>query len=114
MSVFINPGGGPVAGSTRTDADANIEAFVADLTEQGWTVTAHRFKNMGGGDGRIVYEIDVDGSTHEVKMPGIPLDGVRWMDLPDQNIWDFPRLYVDGGSWVWLYALGACAPDDAS
>jgi len=31
-------------------------------------------------------------------MPGLPIDEVHWMRQHDQNIWDFPRLYVGGSS----------------
>ncbi|MET9402659.1 hypothetical protein [Kitasatospora sp. NPDC002965] len=45
-------------------------------------------------------------------MPGLSLDQVRWMNEPDQNIWNYPRLFVDGSSWVWWYALGICGPGE--
>ena len=38
-------------------------------------------------------------------MPGISLEKVRFMGKEDENIWDFPRLYVDDESYVWKYAL---------
>lgn len=37
-------------------------------------------------------------------MPGWPLGQVRWQ--PDADAWQFPRLYVDGGSWLWGFAVG--------
>ena len=37
--------------------------------------------------------------------PGLALAGVRYLDQPGQNIWHFPRLYIDGDSWVWKYAV---------
>jgi hypothetical protein len=30
---------------------------------------------------------------------------VRYLGIPGQNIWDFPRLFVDGSSWVWKFAI---------
>jgi hypothetical protein len=34
---------------------------------------------------------------------------LRFTGAADQNIWDFPRLYVNGSSWVWIYAVGSVA-----
>jgi len=38
-------------------------------------------------------------------MPGLPLDRVRYIGAPEQNAWRFPRLFVDGNSWLWEFAL---------
>jgi hypothetical protein len=58
-----------------------------------------------------------DGNKAEVLMPGLLLSQVRYTGDGYQNIWDYPRLYVDGDSWVWKYAieviLGQLAPKEA-
>ncbi len=41
-------------------------------------------------------------------MQGFPIEQVRFTDAEDQNIWDSSRLYIDGASWVWRYAVGVC------
>lgn len=41
----------------------------------------------------------------EIDMPGLPIDRVRYVGGEGQDIWDFPRLYVDGSSWVWKFAV---------
>lgn len=113
MTIIINPGSGPVAG-TRENADRNIAKFIKDVT------SAHNFKYISStfvcanDDGRFTYLLDCDDvEAHEIEMPGLPLEQVRWVDQ-SQNIWDFPRLYVDGSSWVWKYAVNVCKdePDD--
>lgn len=38
-----------------------------------------------------------------VDMPGTPLTEVRYIDGADP--WRFPRLYVDGSSWLWEFAV---------
>lgn len=66
---------------------------------------------MGGNkyesepDGRYPFRVTVNGRSHLVEMPALPLDAVRFLGGAGQNIWDFPRLFVDGSSWVWKYAL---------
>ena len=45
-------------------------------------------------------------------MPGIPTERVRYLGDPGQNIWDYPRLYVNGESGVWSIALGISGPED--
>jgi hypothetical protein len=40
------------------------------------------------------------------------LEKVRYLDSENQDIFNFPRLYVDGSSWVWKYALNVCFNQD--
>jgi len=42
-------------------------------------------------------------------MPGLPLDLVRYTGENGQNIWNFPRLYLDDSSWVWKFAANILA-----
>lgn len=108
MSVIINPGSGPVANATKEHADIAITKFVEDL---GLPVVGINFLRAED-DGRFTYHLTHNGRVAEVEMPGLPLDRVRFMQAADQNIWDFPRLYVDGSSWVWCFALGVTLQDD--
>lgn len=109
--VFINPGTGPVEEATEANAEANINAFIDDLTHNdhdqpngkhlGWTRVPH----LDYGAGRYAFQLVTINSfrTCEIQMPGLPLDQVQW--TPGKNPWHFPRLYVDGSSWLWSFAL---------
>lgn len=116
MNVFINPGSGPVADATHEQAAANVCAFIADVAAKigcdpaGVTATHETTASDGG---RYPFTLIRGERRCEVDMPGIPTDRVRWMREPGQNIWDYPRLYVDGSSWVWWFAIG-CAADQLS
>jgi hypothetical protein len=111
MSIVINPGTGPVEGATLEQAKANMDAFAADLNKRGLYVTGLTRREDADDDGRYGYLLTMgDARKLEVDMPGLPLDQVRFMDEPGQDIWDFPRLYVDGNSWIWMFALGQCDP----
>lgn len=105
-SVIINPGSGPVDGASFENAQVNIRQFAADLTERGHLVEYERC-DQRDGDGRWAWSVDVDNTDNwqVVEMPGLPLEQVRWLGAEGQDIWDFPRLYVDGGSWIWFFAL---------
>lgn len=107
MNIIINPGSGPVEGATLENAAANMVQFIADSVEKSAVpVTYSVAPSHGHDEGRFLFNVsNSEGRTVEVEMPGIPLEQVRWMDEPNQNIWDFPRLYVDGSSWVWKFAL---------
>lgn len=108
MVFIVNPGSGPINEPTTVeDALANMDVFVADVIAAGHQV---RFDPdcQGEDDGRFVFEVTAENGTgYEIEMPGLPLERVRYMDDPDQNIVNFPRLYVNGSSWVWALAINA-------
>lgn len=114
MTVFINPGSGPVAEATEQHATHNTAVFILDLSTRNLPVVgATRIPDSDYGDGRYAFSLAMsDGRTVEVQMPGLPLDRVRWLGAEGQDIWDFPRLYVDDSSWIWFFALNAMEPDD--
>jgi hypothetical protein len=102
----LNPGTGPVLGADVANAQANMERLVADAGIDGATISRCEESDSEGRFGFIVADsAKLNGRECEVDMPGLPLDRVRFMKEPDQNIFDFPRLYVGGSSWVWLYAV---------
>ena len=107
MSIVINPGSGPVPNATRENAEANMAVFIADLKAGGFAKAVDLLPQPDAPEdrGRWSYDIVADTEPHEIEMPGLPIEQVRWMDRPEQNIWDFPRLYVDDSSWVWYFAL---------
>lgn len=104
MLFAINPGTGPVRGSDEENAEVNIRVFAEDLEIPG--VNIHR-ESESDLDGRFGFVLELNGKRVSIDMPGIPLENVRFLGLPSQNIWNFPRLYVDGSSWVWMFALNA-------
>jgi hypothetical protein len=106
VNIIINPGSGPVHEATEQHAAANMAIFADDLRSRGITVnTFTRRPDADYGDGRYAYTLHLDDGAAEIQMPGLPVDRVRYLDQSDQNIWDFPRLYVDDSSWVWKFAL---------
>ncbi|MFF9271094.1 hypothetical protein [Streptomyces rochei] len=115
MNVVINPGSGPVNEATEQNATDNMAVFTDDLLQRGIPVTTFTRRTAADyGQGRYAYEVLLnDGTSVEVQMPGLPVDRVRWLGAESQDIWDFPRLYVDDGSWIWYFALNCFEPDDA-
>lgn len=106
--VIINPGTGPVHDATVEAAEANIKALVEDACAGRERPTIKRAS--GDSQGRFAFELSVGDRECEVDMPGLPLEQVRYTG-PPQSIFDFPRLYVNGSSWVWPYAVSMV--DDA-
>lgn len=109
--LIINPGTGPVADATAEQAAENIRAFVVDVAAGIGCPNADIVPSLMSATpkgGRFTFRLRRGESRCEIDMPGIPTERVRYMG-PPQNIWDFPRLYVNGSSWVWCYAIGrAC------
>ncbi|MFF9084391.1 hypothetical protein ACF1BR_32365 [Streptomyces rubiginosohelvolus] len=104
--VSVNPGSGPAEEATEQQAAENIQAFIADLTkEQGLAVASiDRTPLADYGKGRFAFDLGItDGRHIEIQMPGAPVERIR-------DGWT--RLYVDGSSWDWEFALRQCqAPD---
>lgn len=117
MSILIiNPGTGPVGGANLGNAEHVIQVFAGEVAARfGDPVRISRADHLDDDKGRFGFTLSGEKiGTHEVEMPGLPLERVRWVDEPDQNIWHYPRLYVDGESWVWLYAVNQCGFDEDS
>jgi hypothetical protein len=122
VGVVESPGSGPVLGEATVDqATANAEMFAADLRGlSGHAVTVAPLTDpsddeaallMGGTsyqpdhDGRFPFRLTVEGTVHVLEMPGIPLAQVRYLGAESQNVWDFPRVFLDGSSWAWTFGL---------
>ncbi len=98
----LNPGAGDVIGETTHQAALeNLEQL---LEEAGGELVSieDRLDHTGRLHARA---IGPAGALHAIEMPGLPLAEVRFTREPGQNIWDYPRIFVDGDSWVWFYAV---------
>jgi len=113
MTIFINPGSGPVDEATEDNARANMSAFWTDMHARGLEPAAFtRHSDDDYGDGRYAFDFCIGDEMHQVQMPGLPLEKVRYLG-GGQSPWDFPRLYVDDSSWLWFFALNILMPEDA-
>ncbi len=110
--VMINPGAGPIPAGSVTNARKNIHAFVKDLELDDPPVEIDEGKNLKpDDDGRYVFELVRGQRSTTVSMPAYPLDKVRILHNDGQNPWSFPRLYVDGSSWLWCFAVDNARDD---
>lgn len=97
MSLFINPGTEPRPGTYRNASDT-IGRFVQQLHH---TVIAHREEGKDF-EGYWAWRLQLLNSEQsvEVHVPGIEPNVIE-----QGEPWVSPRLYVDGSSWLWGYAL---------
>lgn len=103
MKVYINPGSGPVEGAvSEENAIENIKHYITDLD-----VEDVKWLRMpeADDDGRYGFLLYKNERCHQIDMPGLPMNKVRFMREPDQDPWQFPRLYVDGASWLWCFGM---------
>ena len=102
-NVIANPGSGPVEVGTWEQAYENIKQYIKDCEVPLRIVSS----DFTPDDGRYLFTLCADEFQFriEVEMPGLPLDKVRYMSEGEQNPFDFPRLYVDGSSWLWKFGL---------
>lgn len=105
MSIFINPGAGNIEENLGFEqAYKNILQFIADC-EVPLLVIESEHTPSDDGRYKFTLELEILGTVKfEVNMPPLSLEKVRYIGEENQNIWDYPRLYVDGSSWVWKYA----------
>lgn len=104
LMLRINPGTEPVEGATYESARYNLNVLLRDVL--GADAQSARVKHTGDKEGRYSFTVEYKGQAVCIDMPGIELSRVRYLGTAEQmrNIYSFPRLYVDGASWLWLYA----------
>ena len=111
MTVIMNAGTEPLIEAREDRASANMRQF-ADEVKFRFGYDHVSVAYMGDPDeGRFPYRMTCDGNEYMIDMPGLPLEQVRYMARKDQSIWLFPRLLVDGDSWLWDIALRMCGVD---
>ena len=107
MQIIINPGTEPIDDASETDAIDNIKHFITDLgldREVRWLREPR--EDERGRFGFLLYaDWYVTLRATLIQMPGLPLEQVRWREGLDP--WQYPRLYVNGSSWLWGFALGS-------
>lgn len=104
-AIHVNPGTGNVRGANCFNAYDNMRQLIADCPAR--KLSYRRASKLDYGDGRYAFWVrdTENGKRIEVQMPGWKLDRVRYIGAEDQNPFDFPRLYVDGSSWLWKFAV---------
>ncbi|TAK88995.1 hypothetical protein EPO04_02725 [Patescibacteria group bacterium] len=95
-------GTGPVYGADEDNAATNIKTLIADCGLEGASCVRDASGDCDGRFTFVIYRPDA-GLCAVVDMPGLQLEKVRRMG--DDNVVGFPRLYVNGGSWIWMYAV---------
>jgi hypothetical protein len=99
MTIFINPGTEPQPGVSLDNAAVAVGAFIDDLPVS--VDILERFP-QNDADGWFGFRLHVGDSVVEVDVPGIDPEVVR-----KGEPWVSPRLYINGDSWLWSYALRA-------
>lgn len=96
--VIINPGTGPVEGKKKK-ARKNAKAFLEDLELPGAVLTDLHKEY----DGRWAFDVSYACRTVELLIPGVRCR-YEGRGLPAGD-WLPPRLYVDGNSYFWYWAV---------
>lgn len=103
--IIINHGSQDIEELGFEQAYKNMKVFIEDCEIELFIAQARLTPE---DNGRYFFELKTPLSREvfwEIEMPSLPLEKVRFINEKSQNIWDFPRLYVDGSSWVWKYAI---------
>lgn len=97
--LIINPGTEDRAGATGTNAKEIVERLIK---RSGLAATSARNESNDFGGGFFGYTVTFEGKSVDVVAPG---------DDPDETVLSKPfksrRLYVDGSSWLFKYAVSA-------
>lgn len=100
--IIINPGTEAIPQTTFENAYESAKALMHDCgfsREDGYKISRDAKRDSNGWygfivtkDGKHPLDVDIPGCDPERTQKGEP--------------WVSPRLYVDGSSWLWGYALG--------
>lgn len=104
MNIIINPSSGAVDGNVSWEnAYQNIKAYISECEIPMRIVRSEHEDD----EGRYLFVLKNDEYKYEieVEMPGLPLNKVRYVKGDNRNVFEFPRLYVDGSSWLWYLAV---------
>jgi hypothetical protein len=117
-SYIINPGTGPCERPLLVNAWSAIRRFRRDLFDASLRtrhdlplaltepITIERAAAQDDHErGYYGFRLQHPRRKIDVDIPGIPLIQLRYLGLPEQNAWHFQRLYVDGNSWLWEFAI---------
>ena len=118
IGVIINPGTGPVTSATlrhawsaarvlRRDLEGFARAYRDDHPPIPWSDVRIIRRPRLDSNGRYGFVFKRGHRRCELDMPGLPIERVRYVGSPGQNIWHFPRIYIDDSSWVWMYAVSS-------
>lgn len=99
-AVIINPGTGPVSRALLCNAWKNIRAFRRAI---GMQVQIKRVPRDDDRKGRYAFRLVLERQGRRTRRVLVDMPGL--LHVPSESITDFPRLYIDGSSWAWLYAL---------
>lgn len=98
--IIINPGTEPVESASLENATAAIQQFASELGIDGLVILRDPEQDHDGRFGFVLWRrFKLAGC--EITMPGCDPD-VTMKSQP----WESPRLYVDGSSWLWGFAIG--------
>jgi len=105
----------PASSAALRLAESAMEIFCEDLRQAGSSVAAvSRAPGSDDSTGRFGFAILLaDGTVHQIQMPGRTLQQVRYLG-PPHHAGAYPRLYVNGSSWLWLFAVGICSDPAAA
>lgn len=93
--------------SSREQARNNLRAFLWDAGYMMDDVIVLE-PNIGDCEGRYRFSVQHRDRVCVIDMPGFPLDRVRYINsIRGLNIRHFPRIYIDGDSWLWKFAVNA-------
>lgn len=113
--MTFNPGTQPIANTTEENARHNMSMFRIAVRKVAYNdfepgeIALDSYRNAANDHGHGWYCFMLVGFTVggakevEIQMPGVPLEQVQG------SLLEAPRLYVDGNSWWWEYAVNVAA-----
>ncbi len=100
--MIVNMGTQAMCDTSPKLAKVGIAQFVEDLDIA--KVKVKRDKK-GDNDGWYGFTLKSKHAKISVLMPGLPLDYMRPAPGASKESIGFQRLYVEGNSWLWRFAL---------
>lgn len=114
MIALVNPGSEPVRRPELGLAEAAVDRFVQQATQvHGLQFRGRRRLHSADRNGRFGFVIafaDASGlgMEHEIVMPGVRLRYLEYRGQGGGRVRYFYRLYLNGVSWLWPFAISLC------
>ncbi len=113
-TAVVNHGSEPISEASLCLAEVAVDRFAQQAAQvHGMRLRGRRRLSEADRHGRFGFVLVFACAggqeiEHEIAMPGVRLDLVEYRAQDRTSAWDIHRLYLNGASWLWEFAINLC------